>query len=79
MIQKNAQDNAKVDLLGLSSSLGDDEKNFLGMVTCVDHNIGLLRKKIEDLGLKDKTIIIKMNHVVFLIYRFDVFYFSYFM
>lgn len=42
----------------LYSERNDDEKNFLGMVTCVDHNIGLLRKKIEDLGLKDTTIII---------------------
>lgn len=45
----------------LYSERNDDEKNFLGMVTCVDHNIGLLRKKIEDLGLKDNTIIILVN------------------
>jgi arylsulfatase A-like enzyme len=39
----------------------DNEKNFLGMVSCVDHNIGLLREKINELGLNDETIIILMN------------------
>ena len=33
MIQKNAEDNKKVDFLGLSSSIGDDERNFLSDMT----------------------------------------------
>lgn len=36
-------------------------KNFLGMVSNVDHNIGLLRKKIDELGLKNNTVIVLIN------------------
>ena len=36
-------------------------KNFLGMVTNVDENVGRLRKKIASLGLKDDTVLILMN------------------
>lgn len=40
---------------------GKPNKNFLGMVTNVDENIGRLRRKIEELGLKKKTVFILMN------------------
>jgi arylsulfatase A-like enzyme len=40
---------------------GNPNKNFLGMVTNVDENIGRLRRKIEQLGLTDKTVFILMN------------------
>ena len=35
--------------------------NFYGMVANIDHNVGLLRKKLESLGLSENTIFIFMT------------------
>ena len=35
--------------------------NFYGMIANIDHNMGLLRKKLEDLGLTENTILIFMT------------------
>jgi len=35
--------------------------NFYGMITCIDDNMGLLRARLEELGLADNTILIFMT------------------
>lgn len=35
--------------------------NFYGMIANIDHNMGLLRKKLDDLGLAENTILIFMT------------------
>lgn len=67
MIQKNAEDNKKVDLLGLSSSLSDEEKNFLtdftkmkdGQIT-VDKDLKELAKR-KGISLDGVNDLSKLN------------------
>ena len=35
--------------------------NFYGMITCIDENVGALRRRIDELGLTDNTILIFMT------------------
>ena len=35
--------------------------NFYGMIANIDHNLGILRKRLEDLGLTENTILIFMT------------------
>jgi len=38
-----------------------DRANFYGMVTCIDDNVGRMRRHLQDLGLEDDTIFIFMT------------------
>ena len=46
------------DLYKNEASLSDEQKSFYGMITNIDENIGLLDKKLDELGLKENTILI---------------------
>ena len=39
----------------------EERANFLGMITCIDENVGGLRRRLEELGLTDNTILIFMT------------------
>ncbi len=38
-----------------------DRANFYGMITCIDENVGLLRRKLSEWGLAENTILIFMT------------------
>jgi len=46
------------DLYKDETSITDDQKAFYGMITNIDDNMGFLDKKLEELGLKENTIVI---------------------
>ena len=39
----------------------ESRANFYGMITCIDANVGALRRRIDELGLTDNTILIFMT------------------
>ena len=39
----------------------EDRANFFGMITCIDENVGGLRRRLDELGLTDNTILIFMT------------------
>lgn len=39
----------------------EDRANFFGMITCIDENVGGLRRRLDELGLSDNTILIFMT------------------
>lgn len=39
----------------------EDQARFYGMVTNIDENVGMLRSKLDDMGLADNTILIFMS------------------
>jgi arylsulfatase A-like enzyme len=39
----------------------EDRANFYGMITCIDENVGGLRRRLEELDLTDNTILIFMT------------------
>ncbi|MGH2557801.1 MAG: arylsulfatase, partial [Thermomicrobiales bacterium] len=51
-----AADPAAADVLNYPAS--DQMLKFYGMVSCIDHNVGVLRAKLDALGLTENTIFI---------------------
>jgi len=46
------------DLYKNEITLSDRQKTFFGMITNIDDNMGLLTKKLKELGIEDNTILI---------------------
>ncbi|QVY66011.1 arylsulfatase [Polaribacter sp. Q13] len=46
------------DLYKKDTELNELQKAYFGMITNIDDNIGILEKKLEELGIKDNTILI---------------------
>jgi arylsulfatase A-like enzyme len=46
-----------------TGQVGDDAElaNFYGMIANIDHNVGRMRKRLEELGLADNTLLIFMT------------------
>ncbi|MGP1993240.1 arylsulfatase [Zobellia laminariae] len=49
------------DMYKNESSINDTQKAYYGMITNIDDNMALLDKKLDELGLKDNTILIFMT------------------
>ncbi|SDW30666.1 Arylsulfatase A [Lutibacter oricola] len=49
------------DLYKNEKSITDAQKAFYGMITNIDDNIGILEKKLKQLGIQDDTILIFMT------------------
>ncbi len=43
------------------ADIPDKRKNFYGMITNIDENFGILKKKIQELGIEENTILIFMT------------------